>query len=349
MRQLLTILLLSISASSYAVDIDLLKQSLVGTWHPSGKDRDNPNDEEQLYFFLDGNRLMVRYVSDYSWTWGDKDNKTFNEYKTSSVKVNYDGTVKFNLDRAETGYDRNGREERKGWGEYTYNLFFVDGDLIGTETWGRRYLLTQPQNSHGLVRFKTIEQAQRRGNVSAFPFGDEPYTTHVNYYADDYTNVKKFYGNGWCNEISLCNPDDYEYGALIGRWKGSANLPNAGWCGYSPLMDIEVFIRDNQYYVIYYDSKRNTKRVVERIYPEWNDGEISFSYHTKQRFWEECEGYDWPWEYEFVFNLKRVFDDRNREWLFGTRERISVSGPLDACGIPEPEELQFRYFKPKYD
>ena len=156
MRQLLTILLLAISASSYAVDIDLLKLSLVGTWHPSGKDRDNPNDEEQLYFFLDGNRLMVRYVSDYSWTWGDKDNKTFNEYKTSSVKVNYDGTVKFNLDRAETGYDRNGREERKGWGEYTYNLFFVDGDLIGTETWGRRYILTQPQNDRGLVKYKTI-------------------------------------------------------------------------------------------------------------------------------------------------------------------------------------------------
>lgn len=351
MKKYLTILFLAISISSYAVDIDLLKQSLVGVWHPSEEDRDNPNDEKQLNFFLDGNKLMVRYVSDYSWVWGDKDNKTFNEYKTSSVMVNYDGTVEFSLDRAETGYDRNGREERKGWGEYSYNLFFVDGNLIGTETWGRRYLLTQPQNSRGLVRFKTIEQAQRRGNVSAFPFGDKPYTTHINYYAEDYTNVKKFYGNGWCDEISNCNPNDYEYGALIGRWQGSANFPGAGWCGRSGIssMDIVIFVRDNQYYVVYWDSWRNGNRVVERIYPEKKGGELSFSYAAKQTFWGECEGYDWPWEYDFVFNLKRIFDERNREWLFGTRERISVSGPLDACGIPEPEELQFRYFKPKYN
>ena len=349
MKKLFTILLLSLSIASYAVDIDLLKQSLVGTRHPRVEDRDNPNDEKQLVFFLDGNQLMVKYVSDYSWTWGIKDNKTFNEYKTSSVKVNYDGTVEFSLDRKETGYDKNGREERKGWGEFSYNLFFVDGNLIGTETWGRRYLLTQPQNSDGLVRFKTIEQAQRRGNVSAFPFGDEPYTTHINYYASDYDNVKKFYGYGYCDEISLCNPDDYEYGALIGRWQGYANLPNAGWCGEHPLMDIEIFIRDDQYYVVYYDSRKNTNRVVERIYPERNGGAFSFSYAAKQTYWDECEGYNWPWEYEFVFHLKRIFDERNEEWLFGTRERISVSGPLDACGIPEPEELQFRYFKPKYD
>ena len=345
MKKFVTILLLSLSLSSYAVDIDLLKQSLVGTWHPSLEDRDNPNDEKQLYFFLDGNKLMVRYVSDYSWVWGDNDDKTFNEFRTSYVNVNYDGTVEFSLDRAETGYDKNGHEERKGWGEYSYKLFFVDGNLIGTETWGRRYLLTQPQNSRGLVRFKTMEQAQRRGNVSAFPFGDEPYRTHINYCPNDYTNVNKFYGNGEHYEISNCNPDDYEYGALIGRWKGSANLPRAGWCGESPLMDIEIFIRDNQYYVIYFDSRESSNRVIERIFPEWNDGEISFSYNAQQRYWGECEGYDWPWEYEFVFNLKRVFDERNREWLFGTRERISVSGPLDACGIPEPEELQFRYFK----
>ncbi len=93
----------------------------------------------------------------------------------------------------------------------------------------------------------------------------------------------------------------------------------------------------------------DTKRVVERIYPERNGGEISFSYNAKQKYWGKCEGYDWPWKYEFVFKLKRIFDERNSEWLFGTRERISVSGPLDACGIPEPEELQFRYFKSKYN
>ena len=80
MKKFVTILLLSLSLSSYAVDIDLLKQSLVGTWHPSLEDRDNPNDEKQLYFFLDGNKLMVRYVSDYSWVWGDNDDKTFNEF-----------------------------------------------------------------------------------------------------------------------------------------------------------------------------------------------------------------------------------------------------------------------------
>lgn len=351
MKKLFTILLLSLSIASYAVDIDLLKQSLVGTWHPRVEDRGNPNDEKQLVFFLDGNQLMVKYVSDYSWVWGDKDKKTFNEFRTSNVKVNYDGTVEFKLDRAETGYDRKGHEERKGWGEYSYKLFFVDGNLIGTETWRQRYLLTQPQNSRGLVRFRTIEQAQRRGNVSAFPFGDESYTTYINYYANDYTNVVKFYGNGRCDEISICNPDDYEYGALIGRWQGSANYLGVGWCGRSGVnsMDIVIFVRDNQYYVVYWDSWSNGNRVVERIYPEWDSGELSFSYHAKQEFWEECEGYDWPWKYEFVFNLKRIFDDRNREWLFGTRERISVSGPLDACGIPEPEELQFRYFKLKYD
>lgn len=345
MKRIFTIFLLAISISSYAVDVDLLKQSLVGTWHPNGKDGDDPNDEEQLYFFLNGNQLMVRYVSDYSWTWGDKDNKIFNEYKTSSVKVNYDGTVEFSLDRTETGYDKNGREERKGWGEYSYNFFLVDGRLIGTETWGCRYLLIQPQNSRGLVRFRTIEQAQRRGNVSAFPFGDKPFTTNINYHVSDYANIKKFYGNGRIDEISNCNPDDYEYGTLIGRWRGSANLPKAGWCGESPFMDIEIFIKDNQYYLVYCDSRRNTNRVVERIYPEQEGGVLSFSYNAKQEFWGECEGYDWPWEYVFVFNLERVFDDRNEEWLYGTRERISVSGPLDACGIPEPEYLQFRYFK----
>lgn len=349
MKRLLTILLVALSLSSYAVDIDLLKQSLVGTWHPSRRwDNDNPNDENQLNFYLEGDRLMVKYVADYSAVY-DKDRaeyyNIFNEFGTCLVDVHYDGTIDFHVNRKMMRYDKKGREERIGGGKYTYHLFFVDGLLAGTETWEDRYEIMQSTDDRGICKYKTLKQAEWRGETHAFPFGDEPYTTYINYYASDYDNVKKFYGNGRCNEISICNPDDYKYGALIGRWQGSANLPRAGWCGESPFMDIEVFVRDNQYYVVYYDSRENTNRIVERIYPECNGGELSFSYNAKQMYWGECEGYDWPWEYEFIFNLKRIFDGRNREWLFGTRERISVSGPLDACGIPEPEELQFRYFK----
>ena len=215
MKRLLTIVFLAITVSTYAFDIELLKQSLVGTWHPSrGYDNDNPYDEDQLNFYLDGNNLMVKYVSDYSWVWGEKDHKTFNKYGICNVKINYDGTIEFNLNRTETGYDKKGNEERKGYGEYSYKLFFVDGLLAGTETWGRRYLLTQPQNNRGLVRFKTIEQAQRRGNVSAFPFGNDPYTTPIDFYNNNETNIKKFYRNGIIDELSNCNPADYKYGFL---------------------------------------------------------------------------------------------------------------------------------------
>ena len=61
MKKLIAILLFVISLSAYAVDVDLLKQSLVGTWHSSySNDIDDPR---QLDFYLEGNNLMVRYVA----------------------------------------------------------------------------------------------------------------------------------------------------------------------------------------------------------------------------------------------------------------------------------------------
>ena len=93
--------------------------------------------------------------------------------------------------------------------------------------------------------------------------------------------------------------------------------------------------------MVYWDSWSNGNRVVERIYPERNGGELSFSYNAKQEFWGECEGYDWPWKYDFTFNVKKVNDER----LIGTRKWTNVFGPIKACDIPEPENCNVLYFK----
>ena len=341
MKKLFVVMFLALSCYGYAIDIDLLKQSLVGTWHPvMHYDNDNPNDENKLEFYLDGNKLMVRYVADYSWVWGDNDNKSFNEYGTCPVKINYDGTLEFNITRKETGYDRKGNEERKGYGEYSYNLFFVDGRLVGTEKWGRRYLKMQPTNDRDLVRFRTIEQAERRGNVSAFPFGNSTYTSQVNFYNSNKSNIKKFYNNGVISELSNCNPDDYKYGFLLGKWD---YYDNGRWIYGSQAFEMEIFVRDNGYYLkYYYDLSEWTYGVVQ-IYPDDSCGDLSLSFATKQRFWGKCEGYNSPWNYDMMFYVEKD----NNERFSGSREWTNVNGPLNVCGIPEPEKCNIVYLKRK--
>lgn len=131
MKKLIAILLFVISLSAYAVDVDLLKQSLVGTWHSSySNDIDDPR---QLDFYLEGNNLMVRYVADYSIS--SDNNKVFHEFGVCSVKVNYDGTIKFGLKRTGSGFDRRDHEIWREYEEHSYKLFFVDGQLVGSETW----------------------------------------------------------------------------------------------------------------------------------------------------------------------------------------------------------------------
>lgn len=340
MKKIFIILLLGFSTASYAVNIDLLKQSLVGTWHPCMEyDNDSPMDENQLVFYLDGDNLMLKYVADYSWSWDKKEDKTFNEYGTCTVKVNFDGTIEFYLQRTETGYDRKGNEERKGWGEYSYKLFFVDGQLVGSETWGRRYLYSQTMNDRGQVRFKTIEQAKRRGNAHAFPFGNDPYETQVSFYNSDKTNIKKFYNGGVVDENSNCNPGDYKYGFLLGNWDYSDDgLWGWGNSSYS----IKVFVRDGNYYVKYWCKSRSTAGVVQ-IFPNDYCGDFSFSFATKQEFSGRCEGYEWPWKYDFEFYVRRINDVR----LSGTRNWTNVSGPIKACDVPEPQRCNINYIKVK--
>lgn len=340
MKKIFIILLLGFSTASYAVNIDLLKQSLVGTWHPCMEyDNDSPMDENQLVFYLDGDNLMLKYVADYSWSWDRKEDKTFNEYGTCTVKVNFDGTIEFYLQRTETGYDRKGNEERKGWGEYSYKLFFVDGQLVGSETWGRRYLYSQTMNDRGQVRFKTIEQAKRRGNAHAFPFGNDPYETQVSFYNSDKTNIKKFYNGGVVDENSNCNPGDYKYGFLLGNWDYS---DDGLWGWGNPSFSIKVFVRDGNYYVKYWHNSRSTAGVVQ-IFPNEYCGGFSFSFATKQEFRGRCEGYEWPWKYDFEFYVRRINDVR----LSGTRNWTNVSGPIKACDVPEPQRCNINYIKVK--
>lgn len=340
MRKLLTILLLAISMPSFAVDIDLLKQSLVGTWHPRMKyDNDNPNDENQLYFYLDGDNLMVKYVADYSWICDNADRKTFNKYGTCVVKVNYDGTIEFHVERSETAYDRKGNEERKGYREYTYYLFFVDGQLDGTETWGRQYLITQPRNNRGLVRFKTIEQAERRGYADSFPFGNDPFTTPRSFYNSDKTNIRLFYNNGVIDELSNCDFKDYKYSFLLGLWDYTDDVLRVS--KRRAAFDIKIFGRDGNYYVRY--RADDSGYGVVRINPYGCNGEVSFSFATQQEFIDVCNGYDWPWKYDFSYVVNRVNDER----LSGTRRWTNVSGPIKACDITEPENCNVIYYKRK--
>lgn len=341
MKKLFTILLLSLSLASYAVDIDLLKQSLVGTWHPERRwDNDNSNDENQLNFYLDGDRLMVKYVADYSAIY-DKDRgkyyNVFNEYGTCIVNVRYDGTIEFRVKRKMMRYDKTGREERVGGGDYSYKLFFVDGLLAGTETSRDRYEIMQSTNDRGICKYKTLAQAKRRGDTHAFPFGDEPYTTHIDFYNSDETNIKKFYRNGVVDEISNCNPDEYEFGFLLGIW-GYKDDGLWDWYG-NPAFNIKIFVRDGNYYVRY--SVEDYALGIVQIYPIERNGELSFSFATKQQFTGKCEGYEWPWDYNFRYDVKKY----NDEYLIGTREWTSVSGPIKVCDIPEPENCNVLYFK----
>lgn len=341
MKRPLTILLLAISLSSYAVDMDLLKQSLVGTWHPSRRwDNDNPNDENQLNFYLDGDRLMVRYVADYTSVY-DKDKgefvNVFNEYGTCSVNVNYEGTIEFRVSRKMMKYDKKGREERIGGGDYSYYLFFVDGFLAGTETWINRYEIMQSTNDKGICKYRTLEQAERRGEAHAFPFGNEPFTTHINFYNSDETNLRKFYKNGDIDELSNCNPEEYNYGFLFGIW-GYKDDGIWDWYG-NPDYNIKIFARDGNYFVRY--RVEDYASCIVQIYPNENYGESSFSFDANYRFYGECEGYDWPWDYDFRFDVKKY----NDKYLVGVRKRTGVSGPIKACEIPEPENCNIMYYK----
>lgn len=341
MKRLLTILLVALSLSSYAVDIDLLKQSLVGMWHPSRRwDNDNPNDENQLNFYLDGDRLMVKYVADYSAVY-DKDRaeyyNIFNEFGTCLVDVHYDGTIDFHVNRKMMRYDKKGREERIGGGKYTYHLFFVDGILAGTETWEDRYEIMQSTDDRGICKYKTLKQAEWRGETHAFPFGDEPYTTHIDFYNNDETNIKKFYKNGVIDELSNCNPENYEFGFLLGIWGYN---DDGLWNRYSnQAFNIKIFVRDGKYYVKY--SVEDHALGIVQIYPIDRNGEVLFSFDTEQEFIGKCEGYEWPWKYEFEYNVKKVNETR----LIGTRKWTSVSGPIKVCEIPEPETCNVLYFK----
>lgn len=342
MKKIFTILLLCLSISSYAVDIDLLKQSLVGTWHPSRRwDNDNSNDENQLNFYLDGDKLMVKYVADYSIIY-DKDMgeyfNEFNEYSTCLVDVHYDGTVDFHVNRKMMRYDKKGREERIGGGNYTYHLFFADGLLVGTETWEDRYEIMQSTDDRGICKYKTLAQAERRGETHAFPFGNEPYTTQIDFYNSDKTNIRKFYKNGVIDEVSNCNPKDYKYGFLIGWYHGSWKCH--GYMYGKNDYNIRIFIRDDKFYLRYCAEDIYSHDIVQ-IYPSENNGEVSFSFSTKQQFIEECDGNDWPWDYDFTFNVRWLDDER----LIGTRVWTSVSGPIKLCEIPETENCEVVYYK----
>lgn len=336
-KKSLLLVLLVFPSWSYALDIDLLKQSIVGTWHPNLKyDNDTPNDEKQLEFYINGDRFMVKYVADYSWVWGNEDAKTINKHGTCAVQVNNDGTLEFNLSRYETGYDKKGNEERKGYGEYSYKLFFVDGLLVGKETWGTRYLKTQPQNNRGIVRFKTIAQAERRGNASSFPFGEDSYTTTVNYYNSDRSNIKKFYKNGNIDEFSNCNPDDYKYGYLIDDWW---YFDDGNWSYGYQYFQIKIFARGDNYYVKYFADGKNWQYDVAPLYIDESCGKLTISFKTKQRFWDKCMGYDWNWNYNMEFFINDVGGNR----IYGYRIWTDVFGPLDACGIPEPKRCNIMY------
>lgn len=334
MKQLIAILLLAFSLSAYAVDVDLLKQSLVGTWHSSySNDIDDPR---QLDFYLEGNNLMVRYVADYSIS--SDNNKVFHEFGVCSVKVNYDGTIKFGLKRTGSGFDRRDHEIWREYEEHSYKLFFVDGQLVGSETWEQKSYLCQPVNERGCVRFKTIEQAKRRGKVSAFPFGDEPFSTQVNFCNSDKTNIERFYKNGEIDELSNCNPKDYKFGFLIGSWcyeDGYRRLNERMRYGNDDFR-IKIFVRDGNYYIKYisFDNARGDRESdVVQIFPNDYSGEVSFSFTTKQKFIGKCEEYEWPWTYVFKFDVKKY----DNEYLVGTRETTETSGPIKACDIPEPE------------
>lgn len=342
MKRLFTILLLAFSLSSYAVDIELLKQSLVGMWHPCiGHYDDSDEDKYQVSFYLDGDKLMAKYVSDYSSVYDMYRNvfvNVFNEYATCLVDVQYDGTIEFTVKRKMMGYDKKGREERVAGGEYDYRLFFVDGSLVGTETWRNRYEIMQPKDDRGICKYKTLEQAERRGEAHAFPFGDEPFTTPRSFRNIYVENIEKFYKNGRIDELSNCNPKDYKYGFLFGTWGYN---DDGLWNGYVNTMDwvIKMFGRDGNYYVIYRAS--NNSRAIVQIYPNESCGEVSFTFSTKQEFIGECEGYEWPWKYDFTFNVKKENDER----LVGTREWTNVFGPIKACDIPEPENCNVLFFK----
>lgn len=341
MKKLLLFLLLSVSLSSYSVDIDLLKHSLVGTWHPSEKwSEDNPNDENQLNFYLDGEKLMVKYVADYSAIY-DKDRgkyyNVFNEYGTCLVDVNYDGTIDFHLYRKMMRYDKKGREERIGGGKYTYHLFFVDGLLAGTETWHDRYEIMQSTNDRGICKYKTIAQAERRGETHAFPFGNDPYTAYIDFHNNDKTNIEKFYKNGSIDELSNCNPDDYKYGFLLGIW-GYKDDGLWDWYGNADF-NIKIFVRDGNYYVRY--RVDDYALGIVQIYPNDTNGEVSFSFKTKQYFIGKCEGYEWSWKYDFNYDIKKY----NDKYLIGTRKWTNVFGPIKACDIPEPENCNVLYYK----
>lgn len=341
MKRVLTILLLAVSLSSYAIDVDLLKQSLVGTWHPSRRwGNDNPNDENKLHFYLDDDRLMVRYVADYSSVY-DKDRNefvnVFNKFATCQVDVHYDGTIEFSVRRKMMGYDKRGREERVGGNEYFYNLSFVDGGLVGTETRGNCYLLMQSTDDRGICKYKTLEQAERRGELHEFPFGKAPFTSAIDYYNSDKTNIKKFYKNGDIDELSNCDPQDYKYGFLIGWYQGTWNCYGYGYSKND--YNIRIFIRDGKYYLKYCTEDIYSHGIVQ-IYPSESNGEVSFAFSTKQQFIEECDGNIWPWNYDFTFNVRWL----NDEMLVGTREWTSVSGPIKLCD-PEPENCNVVYYK----
>lgn len=341
MKRLLTILLLTISLSSYAVDVGLLKESLVGTWHPSRRwDNDNPNDENQLNFYLDGDKLIVRYIADYTSVY-DKDKgeyvNVFNEYGTCTVNVNYDGTIEFHLSRKMMRYDKKGREERVGGGEYSYRLFFVDGLLAGTETWRNRYEIMQSTDDRGICKYKTLAQAERRGDLHEFPFGNEPYTTAIDFYNNDETNIKKFYKNGDIDELSNCDPKDYKYGFLLGIW---GYKDDGLWDWYGNMdFNIKIFVRDGNYYVRY--RVGDYALGIIQIYPSDRSGEVSFSFTTKQEFMGQCEEYEWSWNYDFRYDVKKFNDD----YLVGTRKWTNVSGPIKVCDIPEPENCNVLYYK----
>lgn len=338
MKKLLLLGLLLMSMSSYAIDVDLLKQSLVGSWYPAIdlSYNNTPRAEYELNFYIDGDNLMVRYVADYSWVWGNENNKIVNKYGTCVVKINHDGTLGFELSRYETAYDRKGNEERIGYGEFSYKLYFVDGMLMGKETWGKQYLKMQTMNSRNLCRFKTIAQAERRGNVSSYPFEESSYTTQVNYCNADNSNIEKFYKDGVIDEFSNCNPDDYEYGFLIDDWYyfDDGNW-NYGYQGFQ----IKIFARDGNYYVKYYSDLDKWEYDVAPIHICDKDGEISLSFSTTQKFHEKCMGYDWYWRYDMTFTI----DDVGVNKMYGYREWTHVFGPLDACGIKEPERCNIMY------
>lgn len=341
MKKFFTILLLSLSISSYAVDIDLLKQSLVGMWHPCiGHYDDSPDDKYQVSFYLEGNKLMAKYVSDYSSVYDNDRNKfviVFNEYGTCLVDVQFDGTIEFSVKRKMMGYDKKGREERVGGGEYDYRLFFVDGLLIGTETWRNRYEIMQSTDDRGICKYKTLAQAERRGELHEFPFGNEPYTTAIDFYNSDKINIKKFYKNGDIDELSNCDPKDYKYGFLIGWYQGSWNCYGYGYGKHD--YNIRIFIRDGNYYLRYCAEDIYSHGIVQ-IYPIESYGEVSFTFSTKQQFIKECDENDWPWNYDFTFNVRWLNDER----LVGTREWTSVSGPIKLCD-PEPENCNVVYYK----